>query len=221
MILVGLAQPLAGVPLMEGMVQGTERVLRAGESLTTPTTRADLLFADGTLIRADRGSEFSFQMEREIILTRGALWLRVPANSGGLDLRVDGLTVTGAGGSVVALRRGDGTLQFIALYHDPRGRLQVQGRGLAPQALGIGQVLTITLADRRAKRLSVAQFVDLVPLLKSGLFDQLLTPTTPPTAATTLSPELATALIPALSEIRQALAHQGELLSTGRLVRRP
>jgi len=209
-LVILLAGPVGATPLLEAIILGTGQTLAPDEVLET-ATRLDLLFKDGTIARLERGSALGFSGERALFLTRGTLWLRVPPQVGGLSLRINGVQIEGGGGSLVAVVRKDGSFQVIGLYHDPRGRFTVGRSGQPPQALGIGQVLTLGPGKRRRP----PQVADLVALLDSELFTGLLTPSTPP-----LTPEFQEALAPALSEIHQALAHQSELLHLGRLRRR-
>ncbi|WP_218081646.1 FecR family protein [Anthocerotibacter panamensis] len=219
-LIMGLAAPVVAQALTQAQVFDSEAQpgrLQPNEVLMVEN-RTDLVFNDGSVARLNGGSRFQFRpTDRTFVLEQGALWLSVPPNNGGLRLSVGGVTAQSPGGNLVGLSKADGTIQFIAMARDPRGPVRVSRPGTKPQFLDAGQVLTLKPKDRALPR---PQFVDLTDLLQSELFAGLLTPTPMPSAQSGLPMPLWEALAQPLSEIRQALAYQDELLKRGLLIRR-
>jgi FecR protein len=195
-------------------------VVQPGDTVATGSLgQADVLFDEGSFVRLGANTRFRFgQGGREFYLERGAFWLSVPPNNGGLQVVLGNIRLEAPGGSIVVLRRADNSVQVIVTAQDPRGILRVTQLGRSVANLAGGQVLTVPAL--RNRRPLIPRYLDLIPLFNSELFSGLLAPELPITLDPKTSLPLQEALRLSLGELRQALARQEELVQQGILIRK-
>ena len=142
-----------------------QQVVRADDGLRVgPRSRAELLFADGTLARLGAETVLGFRRgQRELALERGTLLLEVPGFRGGARVCTGSLTAVCGAATILVEHLPSQSVKIVVL----EGDLRVSTGGFLGDSLVIppGKML-ITAPD--AKRIPDPVDVDLSTLVKTS-----------------------------------------------------
>jgi len=154
----------AGAPV----IAQSNILLRDATVRTGAKSRAELTFADQTVLRLGDKTEFSFDSASRILnLASGALLTQVPPGVGGTELRVRGITATATGVTLVAESLPGAYTKFICLDGTSRVCLKAGDWSADCILLRAGQMLIVA---PQAKTLPEAVDVNLSRFVETCRF---------------------------------------------------